>query len=71
MRPEECFCAKLDRLDIVFRTLYMSHISVSLKSIILAKDFLFMVGFRPCASNFESRDKLKPSVIADFLVELY
>ena len=47
MKPEECSCVKVKRLDVVFLTLHISHRSkVSLNSMSLAKDFFFKVGQR-------------------------
>ena len=36
----------------------------------LAKDFLFKVGFPPCASNFELKNKLKSPAITSCFVRL-
>ena len=36
----------------------------------LAKDFFFMVGFPPCASNFELKNKLKSPTITSCFVRL-
>ena len=40
MKPEECLCVKVNRLDFVFLAFHITHKSqVSLNSMSLAKDF--------------------------------
>ena len=60
MKPEESCRVKVICRDSRFLTLHISHKSQdSLSSVSLAKDFYFIVGFAPCASNFESESNLK------------
>ena len=68
MKSEERFCVKVNQLDFVIPTLHISNISyVSLNSMGLAKDFFFKVGFPPCVSNFELKNKLKsPGITSCF-----
>ena len=71
MKPNKCFCVKINRLDFVFLTLCMLHKSyVSLNSMSLAKNFSFKIGFSPCARNFELKSKLKSLAITSCFVGL-
>ena len=69
MKSEECFYVKENRLDFVFLTLFVSHKSqVFLNSIRLAKIFFLKVRFPLCASNFDSKNKLKsPAITSSFV----
>ena len=68
MKTEELFLCKSQPFGFRFLTLHVSHKSqFFLNSMSLVKDFFFKVGISPCASNFESKNKLKsPAVTSCF-----
>ena len=58
MKPEECLSVKVNHLDLLFLTLHISYESSdTLSSISLAKGLFFKLGFPPCGSYFESKNK--------------
>ena len=60
----------MNRLHFVVFTLHISHHKSYdfFRSISLAKDFFFMVGFSPCVSNCDSKIKLKSPTIISWVI---